>query len=102
MESIETYYIPSFRSKIAKGKLYDCYNNTRARLSALGIIKRSARVPRKISRSRSEGEFRDASLSESSHSQSEKTLDTMPVPQGHTETSIIENDEICVIKQEML
>ncbi|KAM7357004.1 uncharacterized protein ACRADG_002534 [Cochliomyia hominivorax] len=36
----ETYYVPFTKGRLAKGKLYDAYNNTRARLCASGIIKR--------------------------------------------------------------
>lgn len=36
----ETYYVPFTKGHLARGKLYDAYNNTRARLSASGVIRR--------------------------------------------------------------
>lgn len=36
----ETYYVPFTKGHLARGKLYDAYNNKRARLSAAGVIKR--------------------------------------------------------------
>ncbi|KAI8114693.1 hypothetical protein CVS40_12959 [Lucilia cuprina] len=35
-----TYYVPFAKGHLAKGKLYDAYNNARAKLSAAGVIKR--------------------------------------------------------------
>lgn len=32
--------MPSVKGQLAKGKLWDCYNNTRSKLSKLGVIKR--------------------------------------------------------------
>ncbi|XP_075159118.1 uncharacterized protein LOC142232263 isoform X2 [Haematobia irritans] len=40
LEIPETYYVPSIKKQIQKGKLYDAYNQSRTRLRAAGIIKR--------------------------------------------------------------
>ncbi|XP_023308149.2 uncharacterized protein LOC111689919 isoform X1 [Lucilia cuprina] len=39
----ETYYVPFTKGHLARGKLYDAYNNTRARLSASGVRRRRIR-----------------------------------------------------------
>lgn len=46
----ETYYIAFRKGHIAKGKLYDAYNNYRARLSAAGIIHRRTKTTEKKSK----------------------------------------------------
>ncbi|XP_073822254.1 uncharacterized protein isoform X2 [Musca autumnalis] len=38
----ETYYIPSFKGRLARGKLYDAYHNQKTKLSAAGIITRGS------------------------------------------------------------
>lgn len=43
----ETYYVPFTKGHLAKGKLFDAYNNKRTQLSAAGLINRRENVKKK-------------------------------------------------------
>lgn len=44
----EAYFVPSQRNQLARGKLWDAYNNFRTKLSLAGIIQRRNKINRKI------------------------------------------------------
>lgn len=99
MEKIETYYIPSHRKQIARGKLYDCYNNTRARLNALGVIKR--RETNRFNPNRIHGEWMDASNDSNLIYQQNQILNERDDRLFQTPLADSVNDDITVLKQDI-
>lgn len=49
-EAVETYFMPCKPKQLARGKLWDAYNNLRTKLSAAGLIQRRPRITNTISK----------------------------------------------------
>ncbi|XP_073822426.1 uncharacterized protein isoform X2 [Musca autumnalis] len=47
-EVIETYYVPYTKGHLAKGKLFDAYNNKRTKLSSQGLINRRTNLKKNL------------------------------------------------------
>ncbi|XP_075163647.1 uncharacterized protein LOC142236260 isoform X2 [Haematobia irritans] len=76
----ESYYVPFQKGHLAKGKLYDAYNNMRTKLSAAGIIKRRihTRTPKEkpVTSTKSDGiDFDDLRILQIQNSQWAKVLE---------------------------